>query len=150
MLCLAASDQDSPILQANPAAGRFGFSWPSPGGWTEFRPFQMFRGGQRVRDAHRRQRDGRRRGENEATFMLYPQYILPFLAFLRDDSNTQCEQAMDKMDPLERPDSCCLPHACSNCAQALQGFWRGKQEDSGALRLFHQQQQRLIKCHTAV
>ncbi len=32
---------------------------------------------------------------NETTFMVYPQYILPFLAFLRDYSNTQCKQLMD-------------------------------------------------------
>ena len=50
-------------------AGRFGLTWPSPSGWTEFRPFHMFRSGQRIRDAHRRQRDGRRRGE---TTLLEP------------------------------------------------------------------------------
>ena len=49
-------------LQAGAVAGRFGFSWPSPGGWTDFRPFQMFRGSA-SRDSQqggsrRRHRDG--------------------------------------------------------------------------------------------
>ena len=43
--------------------------------------------------------------KNETTFMVYPQYILPFLAFLRDYSNTQCKQLMDitTIDNPSRP-----------------------------------------------
>ena len=41
----------------------------------------------------------------EVTFMVYPQHILPFLAFLRDYSNTQCKQLMDitTIDNPSRP-----------------------------------------------
>ena len=35
------------LPQGSPVSGRFGFSWPSPAGWTDFRPFHMFRSGAR-------------------------------------------------------------------------------------------------------
>lgn len=62
-------------------AGRFGFSWPSPGGWTEFRPFQMFRSGASYHSARqqqqqqqvggaRRTREGGRRTRGAAGMLL--------------------------------------------------------------------------------
>ncbi len=41
------SEYQSLVPQGSPVSGRFGFSWPSPAGWTDFRPFHMFRSGAR-------------------------------------------------------------------------------------------------------